>query len=131
MCLVEYKRLQWQDRALFFAVSAQLIRRLLVNQVRRHNLQRGGGVPPVSPGEAAVVHQDRAALIELDDAVNALARIAAREARVVEMRLFGRLSFAETAEVLQVSPYTVMRHWHTAKAWLYWSKQNRVLNGSK
>jgi len=124
MRLVDYKRMQWQNRAHFFAVSAQLMRRILVEHARRHNLKRGGGVPHVSLEEAAVVGADRATdpgsqLVALDDALNALARFDARKAQVVEMRFFGGLSVDETAEVLKVSPVTAMRDWNTAKAWLY------------
>jgi RNA polymerase sigma factor (TIGR02999 family) len=120
MRLVDYKRIEWQDRAHFFAISAQLMRRILVEHARRHNLKRGGGVQHVSLEEAAVVGGDRAAdLVALDDAMNALARLDPRKVRVVEMRFFGGLSVEETAEVLKVSPVTVMRDWSTAKAWLY------------
>ena len=120
MRLVGYKRMQWQNRAHFFAVSAQLMRRILVDHARRQNLKRGGGVPHVSFDEAAVVGGNRARdLVALDDAMNALARIDARKVQVVEMRFFGGLSVQETAEVLKVSPVTVRRDWSTAKVWLY------------
>ena len=118
--LVDYRRMQWQNRAHFFAVSAQLMRRILVEHARRHNLKRGGGLQHVSLEEAAEVGGGRAAdLVALDDAMDALARLDARKVRVVEMRFFGGLSVEETAEVLKVSPVTVMRDWSTAKAWLY------------
>jgi RNA polymerase sigma factor (TIGR02999 family) len=118
--LVDYKRMQWQNRAHFFAVSSQLMRRILVEHARRHNLKRGGGVLHVTLEEAAVVGGDRAAdMVALDDALNTLARLDARKVQVVEMRFFGGLSVEETAEVLHVSPVTVMRDWSTAKAWLY------------
>ena len=118
--LVDYKRMQWQNRAHFFAVSSQLMRRILVEHARRRNLKRGGGVQHVSLEEAAVVGGDRAAdMVALDDALNTLARLDARKVQVVEMRFFGGLSVEETAEVLNVSPVTVMRDWSTAKAWLY------------
>lgn len=118
--LVDYKGMQWQNRAHFFAVSAQLMRRILVERARRHNLKRGGGVPHVSLEEATVVRGDRPEdLVALDDAMNGLARLDPRKAQVVEMRFFGGLSVEETAEVLKVSPVTVMRDWSTAKAWLY------------
>jgi len=124
MRLVDYKHMQWQNRAHFFAVSAQLMRRILVEHARRHNLKRGDGVQHVSLEEAAVVGGDRAAdrardIVALDDGLNALARLDPRKAQVVEMRFFGGLSVEETAEVLKVSPITVMRDWSTAKAWLY------------
>ena len=120
MRLVDYKSMKWQNRAHFFAVSAQLMRRILVDHARRHNLKRGGGVPHVSLEETAIMDDDRPAdLVALDDAMNALARIDPRKVQVVEMRFFGGLSVEETAEVLKVSPVTVMRDWSTAKAWLY------------
>jgi RNA polymerase sigma-70 factor, ECF subfamily len=120
MRLVDYKRMRWQNRAHFFAVSAQLMRRILVEHARRHNLKRGGGLEHVSLDEAAEVRGDRAAdLVALDDAMNALERLDPRKVHVVEMRFFGGLSVEETAEVLKVSPITVMRDWSTAKAWLY------------
>ena len=120
MRLVGYERIEWQNRAHFFAVSAQLMRRILVEHARRHNLKRGGGVPHVSLDEAALVGGDRAAdLVALDDAMNTLAELDPRKAQVVEMRFFGGLSVDETADVLKVSAATVMRDWSTAKAWLY------------
>jgi RNA polymerase sigma-70 factor (ECF subfamily) len=120
MRLVDYERMQWQNRAHFFAVSSQLMRRILVERARRHNLKRGAGVQHVSLEEAAMVGGARAAdLVALDDAMNALARLDPRKVQVVEMRFFGGLSVEETAEVLKVSPVTVMRDWSTAKAWLY------------
>jgi len=120
MRLVDYKGMQWQNRAHFFAVSAQLMRRILVEHARRHNLKRGGGVQHVSLEETAMVGGQRAAdLVALDDAMNMLAKLDARKMQVVEMRFFGGLSVEETAEVLKVSSVTVMRDWSTAKAWLY------------
>jgi RNA polymerase sigma-70 factor, ECF subfamily len=120
MRLVDYKSMQWHNRAHFFAVSAQLMRRILVEHARRHNLKRGGGVQHVSLEETAVVGGDRGAdLVALDDALEALARLDSRKVQVVEMRFFGGLSVEETAEVLKVSPVTVMRDWSTARAWLY------------
>ena len=118
--LVDYERMQWQDRAHFFAVSAQLMRRILVERARRRNVKRGGGVQRVSFDEAVAVSSERAPdLVALDDAINSLARLDPRKARVVEMRFFGGLSAEETAEVLKVSPITVRRDWSTAKSWLY------------
>ena len=118
--LIDYERMQWQDRAHFFAVSAQLMRRILVEHARRHNLKRGGGVPRVAFDEAVLVGGERAAdLVALDDAMTALSRLDPRKAQVVELRFFGGLSVAETAEVLKISEVTVMRDWSTAKAWLY------------
>jgi RNA polymerase sigma-70 factor (ECF subfamily) len=118
--LVDYKRMRWENRAHFFAVSAQLMRRILVDHARRHNLKRGGGVQHVELEDVAVVGGDRAEnLVALDDAMQALARMDSRKARVVELRFFGGLSVEETAEVLQIAPVTVMRDWSSARAWLY------------
>ncbi len=118
--LVDYKRMQWQDRAHFFAVSSQLMRRILVDHARRHNLKRGGAIPHLSLDEAALVDGDRDAdLVALDDAMNALAKIDPRKVQVVEMRFFGGLDVDETAAVLKVSSVTVKRDWRAAKLWLY------------
>jgi RNA polymerase sigma factor (TIGR02999 family) len=117
--LVDYKRMRWANRAHFFAVSAQLMRRILVDHARRHNLKRGGGVQHIALEDTAVVGGGRAEnLVVLDDAIQALAQIDPRKAHVVELRFFGGLSVEETAEVLNVSPVTVMRDWNTARAWL-------------
>ncbi len=118
--LVDYRRMRWENRAHFFAASAQLMRRILVDHARRRNLKRGGGVQHLSLDEVAIVGGDRANdLVALDDALNALGQIDARKVRVVELRFFGGLSVEETAEVLDVSGVTVMRDWNTARAWLY------------
>ena len=124
MRLVEYKRMKWQDRAHFFAVSSQVMRRILVDHARRHNVKRGAGVPHVSLEEVALVGGDRAAdpgadFVALDDALNALGRLDPRKVQIIEMRFFGGLSVEETAEVLKVSPATVRRDWSIAKFWLY------------
>jgi RNA polymerase sigma factor (TIGR02999 family) len=120
MRLADYKQMQWQDRAHFFAVSAQVMRRILVEHARRHNLKRGGNVEHVSLEEASVIGSGRNTdLVALDDAMKTLARLDPRKVQVVEMRFFGGLSVEETAEVLKVSPVTVMRDWTRAKAWLY------------
>jgi len=118
--LVDYKRTRWNNRAHFFAVSAQLMRRILVDHARRHNLKRGAGVQHISLEDTPVVGAGRAEdLVSLDDAMQALGRMDPRKARVVELRFFGGLNVEETAEVLKVSPVTVMRDWSTARAWLY------------
>jgi RNA polymerase sigma-70 factor (ECF subfamily) len=124
MRLVDYKRMQWQNRAHFFAVSAQVMRRILVDHARSHNVKRGAGVQHVSLEEFDVVGGDRTAdpggdLVALDDALNALARLDPRKVQIIEMRFFGGLSVEETAEVLKVSPATVRRDWSIAKFWLY------------
>jgi RNA polymerase sigma factor (TIGR02999 family) len=118
--LADYKRMDWQDRAHFFAVSAQVMRRILVDRARRRNVKRGGGVQHVSLDDATVVAAAGGTdLVALDDAMNALAEISPRKVQVVEMRFFGGLSVEETAAVLKVSSVTVMRDWNSAKAWLY------------
>jgi len=117
--LVDYKRMQWQNRAHFFAVSAQLMRRILVDHARRHNLKRGGGVQHVPLDEASVVGGEDMDLVALDDAMNSLARLDPRKVQVVEMRFFGGLSVEETAEVLKISTVTVKRDWRAARTWLF------------
>ena len=118
--LIDSSQVQWQNRAHFFAVSAQLMRRILVDFARAHrNLKRGGEAQRVSLDEALLAPQETDAdLVALDEALTALAAIDPRQARAVELRFFGGLSVEETAEVLQVSPETVHREWRVAKAWL-------------
>ena len=130
--LVDYKRMQWQDRAHFFAVSAQLMRRILVEHARRRNLKRGGDMRRFSLDEVSVVSRERAPdLVALDDAMNVLAQLDPRKVQVVEMRFFGGLSVDETAEVLKISSVTVMRDWSTAKAWLYREMTGGTSDGSR
>jgi RNA polymerase sigma-70 factor, ECF subfamily len=126
--LADVKRMSWQNRAHFFAVSAQLMRRILVDFARRHrSFKRGGEAEAVSLEEALVVSKNRGAdLLALDEALNALAAIDPRRSRVVELRFFGGLSVEETAEVLKVSPETVMHDWKLAKTWLM-----REVSGAK
>lgn len=128
--LVRCNRMQWQDRAHFFAVSSQLMRRVLVEYARRHNQKRGGDVHHVSLEENRVTGGMRSAdLLALDDALNSLAHIDERKMRVVEMRFFGGLSLEETAEALNVSVPTVMRDWNTARAWLRRELKNESSHG--
>ena len=118
--LVDFKHMRFKDRAHFFAVSAQLMRRILVDHARKRNLKRGSGIQHVSLDEIGTQGREPDAdLVMLDDAMLALAGFDARKARVVELRFFGGLSVEETGEVLNVSPVTVMRDWNTARAWLY------------
>ena len=118
--LVDCNRMRWQNRAHFFAVSAQLMRRILVDHARRRNLKRGAGFQHIELDETAVVGSGSDQnLAALDDAMRALEQIDQRKAQVVELRFFGGLSVEETAEVLKVSPVTVMRDWSMARAWLY------------
>ena len=118
--LIDARRVRWQNRAHFFAVSAQLMRRILVDFARsRQYLKRGGAAQKVSFDEGLVVSNEQGQdLVALDDALKALAAIDGRKSQVVELRFFGGLSVAETAEVLKVSPDTVLRDWRLAKVWL-------------
>ena len=125
--LVDIRQVKWQNRAHFFAMSARLMRRILVDVARSRRYQkRGGGAQQVSLHEAMAVSPEPGAdLVRLDEALTALAAVDQRKAQVVEMRFFGGLSVEETAEALHVSRDTVMRDWKLAKAWLL-----RELKGS-
>lgn len=118
--LVDHKGMRWQNRAHFYAVCAQAMRRILVDRARaRSSIKRGGGLQLVDLDEANIALEQQAAeLVALDDALTDLAALDRRKAQVVEMRYFGGMSVAETAEALDVSAVTVMREWSTAKAWL-------------
>jgi RNA polymerase sigma factor (TIGR02999 family) len=118
--LVDLNRVRWQDRAHFFAMSARLMRRILVDHARSRNYQkRGGALRRVSLDEALVVSGERGTdLVALDDALEALAAVDPRKSQVVELRFFGGLSIEETAEALQISGETVLRDWRFARAWL-------------
>ncbi len=118
--LVKKKDLNWQNRAHFFAVSAQSMRRILVDMAReRGAFRRGGRAPHLPLEEGLVFSLERASeLVALDDALSALAKLDKRRSQVVELRFFGGLSANETAEVLKVSEVTVEREWKRAKAWL-------------
>ena len=124
--LVDAQRVGWQDRAHFFAVSAQMMRRILVDAARaRGSAKRGGQVKRVNHSAAFNLDEipdvstgrDRE-LVAIDDALNTLAEMDPRKARVIELRFFGGLSVEETAEILKISPQSVMRDWKLAKAWL-------------
>lgn len=120
--LVDRKNANFKNRAHFFAVASQLIRRILVDYARaRRTTKRGGGQPRLSFDEAVSfpAAQRDVDLRELDDALNSLAEIDPQKARIVEMRFFGGLSVEAVAEVLEMSPRTVRRHWRVAKAWLH------------
>jgi RNA polymerase sigma factor (TIGR02999 family) len=118
--LIDARNVQWESRAHFFAISAQLMRRILVDYARsRNRAKRGGAAQRVSLEEAAVFSAEHAPdLVALDDALDALAKIDERMSRVVELRFFGGLSVEEAARVLKVSPQTIMRDWRMAKSWL-------------
>lgn len=121
MRLADYKKMRWQSRAHFFAVAAQVMRRILVENARSRNYaKRGGGAQKVELDEAALVSAGRSAeVIAVDEALIELESWDARKGRIVELRFFGGLSIEETAEVLKVSPTTVQREWRSAKAWLH------------
>jgi RNA polymerase sigma factor (TIGR02999 family) len=121
MKLVDQKNVRWQNRAHFFGIAAQMIRRILVDHARGvRAAKRGGGAMALSLDEALGVSEKRDLEIEaLDDALEALARIDPQQARVVELRFFTGLSIEETAEVLGISDSTVKRDWVSAKAWLF------------
>jgi len=115
-----FQHIDWQNRAQFFGICAQLMRRILVDFARSHRSQkRGGGTPALELDEALIVSREpEADLVALDEALNELAAKDFRKCRVVELRFFAGLSTQETAYVLQVSVETVMRDWRLAKAWL-------------
>ncbi len=119
--LIDSSRVQWQNRAHFFAISAQLMRRILVDFARsRQNLKRGGGAQQITFDEALEVCSERGAdLIALDDALKTLEKLNQRQSQIVELRYFGGLTEEETAEVLKVSTRTVRRDWSLARTWLY------------
>ena len=119
--LIDQNHVQWQNRAHFFAIAAQMMRRILITHAQSHAYtKRGGGALKVSLDEAAVLSPARAGeLIALDEALKSLAVIDVRRSQVVELRFFGGLSNEEIAEVLKISPNTVTRDWNVAKAWLY------------
>jgi len=119
--LAGQRKIEWQSRAHFFAVTAQVMRHILIDHARRrHYAKRGGDAEHVPLDEAAAMSAQRAAeLVALDEALDELAKLDPRKSRVVELRYFGGLSMEETAEVLEVSLMTVRRDWRVAKAWLY------------
>jgi RNA polymerase sigma factor (TIGR02999 family) len=118
--LIDVTNVDWQHRAHFFAISAQIMRHILLDAARsRASAKRGGNQPRINLNEIPDVSARRGSeLIALDDAVTALAVIDPRKARVIELRFFGGLSVEETAAVLKVSPHTVLRDWKLARAWL-------------
>jgi RNA polymerase sigma factor (TIGR02999 family) len=118
--LIDASRVSWQNRAHFFAVAAQLMRRILVDYARsRQRHKRGNGIAPSSLDEALTVSPEAGTdLVALDAALDALAAISPRQSQMVELRFFGGLTVEETAEVLKVSPETVHRDWKVSKVWL-------------
>lgn len=125
--LVNQRDVAWQDRAHFFAVAAQVMRRILIDHARRHQAaKRGAGAHTMALDDMEAVSQERAAeFVALDDALVKLAEIDERKSRIVEMRFFGGLTSQEVADVLKLSPITIKREWRSARAWL-----QRELNSS-
>lgn len=120
MRLIDWKTAKWENRAHFFGVSAQLMRRILVDFARKRPKTGEGPARHVSLEEAfAVTSEKDADLVALDEALTRLAKFDERKARIVELKFFGGLSVEETAEVIEVAPITVMREWQKAKAWLF------------
>jgi RNA polymerase sigma factor (TIGR02999 family) len=119
--LVNYKRMRWQNRAHFFAIAAQVMRRILVEHARsRDAAKRGAGAQKISLDQTAVVSEGRSAeVIAVNDALIDLEAWDARKGKIVELRFFGGLNIEETAEVMKISPTTVQREWRAAKAWLH------------
>ena len=117
--VIDINRIEWRDRTHFFALCAQIMRRILVDHARsRIYLKRGGGAHLITLDECMAIGEPAAELTALDDALNALAVRDQRKARVVELRFFAGLTVDETASVLKVSPQTVARDWSLSKAWL-------------
>lgn len=118
--LIDQRSVNWQSRAHFFGVSAQLMRRILIDHARGHTREkRGGDAKKVSLDDVFLFAEQQAdELIAVDDSLNQLAKIDPRQARVVELRFFGGLSVEEAADVMGISPKTVKREWSVAKAWL-------------
>ena len=129
--LVDQKNPHWQNRAQFFGISAQLMRRILVDHARaRHRAKRGGQNIRISlDEEVAACTSGDVELIDIDEALNRLAQIDAQQSKIVELRFFGGLSVEETAEVLGISPRTVKRTWRFAKAWLHRELQDHAGDG--
>ncbi|HEX2269961.1 MAG TPA: sigma-70 family RNA polymerase sigma factor [Pyrinomonadaceae bacterium] len=119
--LVDQRNVQWANRSHFFAISAQIMRRILIDHARRHAYaKRGGGAQQVSLDESAVIALDNLSeFLRLDEALQSLAELDPRRSRVVELRYFGGLNNEEIAGVLKISENTVIRDWNMARAWLY------------
>jgi RNA polymerase sigma factor (TIGR02999 family) len=118
--LIDQRDVRWQNRAHFFAIAAQMMRRILIDHARKHVSAKGGGTGKLSLEEVAVLSDERAAeLVALDEALESLAKIDERKSKIVEMRFFGGLSVEEIAHIIGVSPDTITREWRRAKAWLH------------
>lgn len=117
--LIEVNRIRWQNRSHFLAIAAQTMRRILVEFARqRHRQKRGGNAVHLTIDDVDMAQEQSVDLVALNDALSTLASFDARMGQVVELRFFGGLTVQETADVLKVSPETVMRDWKTAKVWL-------------
>jgi RNA polymerase sigma-70 factor (ECF subfamily) len=118
--LVDTQAVEWQDRAHFFAVAAQVMRHILIDHARRYRYgKRGAGATHIALDDVAVIIQERAAeFVALDAALNSLKEVDPRKSRIVELRFFGGLTVEETAEVMNLAPITVKREWRAARAWL-------------
>jgi|SRR5918996_524382 RNA polymerase sigma factor (TIGR02999 family) len=127
--LINWKNVHWQNRAHFFAISAQLMRRILVDFARSRGYQkRRGGANVLTLDEALTITSDKAAeIVAVDEALESLAKLDTRQSKVVELRFFGGLTTEETAEVLKVSRGTVRRDWSIARAWLH--RELGIVNG--
>jgi len=130
--LIDQHSVQWKNRAHFFGVAAEMIRRILVDYARsQHAQKRGADAPKISLDEAFGVGQERDLdLVALDEALSHLKQIDERQCRVVELRFFAGLSVEETAEVMEISPATVKREWVTAKAWLFRELTGKAAHGA-
>jgi RNA polymerase sigma factor (TIGR02999 family) len=119
--LADQSTVNWQNRAHFFAVAAQIMRNILIDHARSYQYEkRGGGAQKVSLDDAIILTEERAAeLVALDDALTSLAAVDPRKSKIIELRFFGGLNIEETAEVVGLSPTTVQREWRAAKAWLH------------
>jgi RNA polymerase sigma factor (TIGR02999 family) len=129
--LTDLKEVDWQNRAHFFALCARQMRRILTDQARaRQSHKRGGGAQTISLDAAPMVSmRPQPEVLAIDDALKALAKVDSRKSQVVELRFFGGLNVDETAEVLNVSPDTVVRDWKLAKAWLLRELSQELLDG--
>jgi RNA polymerase sigma factor (TIGR02999 family) len=130
--LVDVKHVGWEDRAHFFALCAQLMRRVLIDFARSRNYQkRGGRIPHVELYEAATISMETGPeILAVDEALKSLAKVDGRKSQVIELRFFGGLTVNETAAVLKVSPETVIRDWRLAKAWLLRELSGEGAHGS-
>jgi len=129
--LVDQRNVHWQNRAHFYGIAAQMMRRILVDYARGRNYaKRGGGVHAITLDDGLVVSAERSAeVVAVHEALEELAKFDVRKGQIVELRFFGGLSIEETAEVLGVSPGTVMRDWTLSKAWLRRQMSSEILEG--